>query len=1829
MVLTLGFGAVAYADGEFVELAQTYGGAGANISWATSKVQIHTFKNSDGNIVATLRLKKNKDLCIQLNNDDYDNLISIRWQKDGFYYLYVPKQGDSSSSYEIKNSLLLIGDGNHIDVTVLSMSEITNLKNSTTLTIALGSNNAGTQGTHTIPYGVINPVSETEDFYPASLKRFLTDKNEAGKEVAEHILFLTGAPGYEGAPLFDNWAMSIADPHDSYLGISDLITTSYGTAEEKQITLGSSTKYPIAKGSPLGNYLTSNQINSVSESVSGKNLAVITNKAILDSLAIMVTQNTIESQKADTTSSTGAAAELEAIKTDEANGSTANMWMFLINKYFVEEQFKPEGYSTTTAHTFTLSDGSKCLLNLKEYGRRWVKSEDGSGPWSEGGNSGQSYGGIYSNTKNQVTPEEDLRIRAYYTIMTQYYLIESTTLAFDSNKSDLDLRFSLKYRYANEEPNIDDDSLLGLYTPNKITIGDGSFIPTTTIAQAAVAKMSTSSTKISPSVVAANFSPIVDFLAYGVAADNNAYAIDESTSSTSDIPWSSQIDTIVPSIVYPTGGDALSSETTVRGIALDYTDYYLPALSSFGELTNNRQSVVNYTRIQAALKYIKRYSAVGKVADGSTAIVKKEATSMAGLTLVSTVGDEIDYNDLQSSHLTNLTIDSFLTEVGNGEAEEPGKEAGAYMNAYISITEGLQQLGLVDSDKSPTGDGERWMSPELERILAYYSDILRYKNSDTVTNPIDVTDGEATSVFKMFFGDNYDGFTEYYLKGVAASATHVPLVTSTYEVVSMSLITDTSFIEDFHYKYGFNRKALFIDSKTDAASRAYINGQKDVSRVATLRDFLNADQDIVLYVDPNMYNVRQVAEAQNLAYNKIQNTEDADAEVTGLTQSVADSWAEWRGYSAEAICKTGESKVYSQKLINSGKIAEYGVKKSNWFNYDHRYNHYILSDDSITEYLYETDDYSPNIGFAVVSGLYKDRKAFNIAYNQSIKMSPVFVSSPDLWNLVGVTSEQYNSLYNYMLASNIKRKLGVDPDLEDDLDSPLFLDIYGNICTQSGIVVIPAAANASLYKSSSPYNVATAAMAELYGDYNADRVKPTNSTNTANYLNTDAFSVDEDGCIAVGNPVINGVSMDFSNLNISSAAVKNKLYTASKEYAAEAMGSPTEDKYNFRFNMIIEVMRGAPIENINYTEEGLLGTRNMDKTGIYIAYRVEQLTNILNANSNGNSLLSIPNIAFLPYIEYIIIFLFDILFAIGIFILMFRLYADGVGGTLGWKTIIDFMITILSIVFAVIAVPSILNFSYYQTNKALLQDESFYIQMVNYEKRLLGTEVGVRENVTPASTTQLYLKLDQVSIPYWNLATDVFAENKFASMSEIYDTALSSSVYYFFNGVERKNSSLYMNIDYLYDSTAIQFATPDDVVKRGGSTTSTDGSGYTGYIYQNRLLDDQEMSYVIPYYAIIDSLLYDINVYNEVNESSPYRIKNNRYGISTMGLCKSYLLSNNFIGENEDKLGLYEIYGLDRGIYRSFFKDTEIQAMRNSYWCNWEALEDGEIKEKLALLDKRVVNFVVENRTMLDKVSDETFIKTVALYASVQHNDIFSIPSCCSLEVIELDMNDLLRLAIAPRSIVTANISLSYANFAYQVGGIYTIMMITFIAILVWFTSVLKPAIMIAFLVLLIISFVIKKLVRLENNSSLQGYIISMSIMCLVNILYALMLKLMMLGPAMGMNSFSCTILIVVVQIVYVVILTTLFSVVLKNPSDIGMYSYKAFYNKHMSNRITADSAKIKDMTVGRFNHQGERKSRRYKYSNNVSTRGLTGDDIIQEMRDSDRYRREQSYEKK
>lgn len=1049
----------------------------------------------------------------------------------------------------------------------------------------------------------------------------------------------------------------------------------------------------------------------------------------------------------------------------------------------------------------------------------------------------------------------------------------------------------------------------------------------------------------------------------------------------------------------------------------------------------------------------------------------------------------------------NTELDTLLAEYEKAAIDQKptASQFKGTLTAYQSIVEGLTYLGI-----------EPW-TPHLKAIFNYYNKMSGLFNLTDLVDYNPQTDKEPLSTF---FSTSSKKFSKLYNIGVALSTTFIPMQTNLYDPTSLSSLEDVSFI-DWHYKYGFQRKALYIDTNINSAVDYYVSGRRSDLRVATLKDLLEPEKDISLYLDDGFYNIDKLMSLEDRAYRS--NGEAADQ--SAVVDQLLSPFTKVATIDIQAVAKANEQ-FYSDKLEK--KIKPYGMGAINTQTTgDRSYDRSLLSDKEIADYL-DDDEYSVMQSFAIVSSIYRDKMLYPIMQEQAKKQEPVFVSSPNLAGIVGVGQNEFNSLFNYAMLKNLKKTMGIDYKTSLDINSTIYMDIYGNIVTEGGLVIIPAASNPTLHKPFA-YTIYNAGFLSTYGNVYGI---PNDYSNAEEFMSTWFYPNDETGMWEVKNKAFNNLYVNFKDVPVADKEVL-KLFMDMYNVALNG------DCLNFNQHawIITEVMRGAPIENIDKVKEAIGPYSSQSKVGIYLAYKLEELTSQLLDN---NSILTLPNPSYMDGVEYVVMFGFKIMFALMLLALIIKLYNDAIDRSLGLKSLLTFVLGLVGFVVMVSIVPQLMNASYYQVNKLLLQDEAQYIALLNVEKNSVGKEIGIAEVTQPSSSTKMYIKVDDVKIPWYRSLADILMSDAITTMDQIYDEAFENNLLANQPGITRKANGLYVDVDYLLDTSSIVF--------------NLDRK----FIYQ-KVHTEPTASFVLPYYVVLDQLVASINSYNQQNNILTYTCKIQDNGqIKTIGMVEAYFTSNEFM-QNQDVLGFKYIYDVNTTAYSdSVFLEEDVDKMKASQWYCDDRMTQEELRVKIDQLDEEARYFVAENKDLLGKITDETFLKIMALSLSLEHNRIMNVPAARSMELFSVDSKDIIRLSIASRQDSMENSASSFSRFVYNISGGFGVLLTALLVAVYFASGLIKPVVLLFIIVAAVFSVLYKSMIKRQSSRALEGFLITLALLCGTNIVYCLVLKLSMLLPQTGLTSAVSIIVQIILQLAHVLIITALALWVLYDIDNMG-----------------------------------------------------------------------------
>lgn len=1104
----------------------------------------------------------------------------------------------------------------------------------------------------------------------------------------------------------------------------------------------------------------------------------------------------------------------------------------------------------------------------------------------------------------------------------------------------------------------------------------------------------------------------------------------------------------------------------------------------------------------------------------------------------------------------------------------------------VNIADTIEFLGV---DKS-------WFTglsniTETANALRGYADLVI--NLDVAYEP------NEDELMKTFFNLSTGKYADDYITGVALSATYKPMHTNMYDVQSVSFVNDSEWVTRFHYPWGFYRKALFIDTDINAAVDIYIKGrQKGSTRVATLEDLLEPEKDIVLYADDRFYNTDILSEKMDMAYNKIQNTEKS---VTEGGVSVMDALRETFDIDVESIVKTGGNTAYSKAIYDG--VTHINDTDSKLISMDDK----ILSKESIEYQLmgYSTEptdeyakQYSPLQSFAVVSAIYRDPALYSTVTRQVNNSPAVFVSSPTLYAMFDVDSETFNTVYNYAMLKNLEYVLPLDYKAQLDLTEPLYIDIYGNIITDSGLVVIPAISNATLCDAN--YNPTTVGFMYLY---NNGEFKISGDANNCYEMLTGEFKLDEESnTYRLRNKVFNNVQINLNNLQLNDEGVIQIMYGLALDNCQFAGYLPFAE----RVHLITEVLRGAPLEFIDKEKEAITKTTSYSKLGIWVASKIEEIIQSFYDAKTRVQILSLPNLAFMDGFDYLILYLYKILFVSLFVLLTYRLYTDAVNGTLGIKSAFSFIVSVTMFLVTTFGVPSLLDISYYQVNKLLLQEEVIDTLMFDVEKQAEGREIGLTGVQAVESESKMYLKVDDLSVPWYSILDDVLVNNTAESINQLYEQEMSGSALADLPRFERVGQNLYIDVNDILSNSTLIF---DDETK----------------LLTNVVGDTPYESYVTPYYVILDILVSKINTYNIDNSINSYDTKVMSGGqVKTMGLITPYLTSQEFMENSQDPAGFRNIYDVETTYYEAgSLSSDSLDAVSKSYWyINKEDYTDEAFEALLSKVDIEARHFVTKHRNLLNKISDESFLEVMALAIACEYNNVFRIGNADSIEIYDVDSTDVILMSLAPEQTLTAQTSKSFTRYIYDNGGIFGSVATAFLLFVYVISSILKPVCLGVMIVCLFSSVVVRRLVKKDETKSVEGYLMTLTLICIANVLFSLVFKVSMFLPDLGLSITASALLQIALQVVYNTSLISITRVVLTDWRNAGFEKYYAGA-VNILGRLTQLSSNAFKQTVHTTHTDIYTDNMKHsKDRNKYDIDRTTGDSILESMLNNEKERR-------
>lgn len=1067
-------------------------------------------------------------------------------------------------------------------------------------------------------------------------------------------------------------------------------------------------------------------------------------------------------------------------------------------------------------------------------------------------------------------------------------------------------------------------------------------------------------------------------------------------------------------------------------------------------------------------------------------------------------------------------------------------------------------------------------------------------------------DIDETQAFAYFFNTSTRKLSNYMTTGINLSAQFIPMRTNVYDPYTWAQSgVDTDWLLNFYLKFGYYRKALYIDTNPDAAVNFVNTGGKGTLKVATLKDLLE-DKDIVLYLDENLYNVNQISDLIGMAWDRV--GQDSQSSTLGAWDSFTSAVSGLWSVSMVELAKTAERNTYSTRVGSFNQGPEDNNKWNNFFMpiggeewmekkeeqgavigdietvAKYMYADDLLNENGVLKQEYEQVEYSYMAGFAVLSGVYRNSSLLSTLNSMYSSNNPVFVAS----DTAPFISETYKTaIYNWMLVRNLEAQLTVDYQSSMDMECPLYMDIFGNILTESGYVVVPAASNATLFKAKEyqPYN---AGLCTTYGDGYYLPVDNTSSASKVNDMLKTCFG-EQDGKWVMRNIMTVDGSVNLAKLSVGS---KDSLQALADTFAY-SMNSTNFYSISFWEMLITEVLRGCPIEYIDKQFEGIQTNTTYTRQGLIVADKLETLVDALSS-AGQNAAIAIPNPAYMDGIEIIVFFAYKLMILAVLVIWMITIYFDATGGELSLRTGAKCVGVVLMVLALVVGVPRLFELTYYESNKYMLQDETEYLLMLNLEKQVNGEEIGISSVSVPETNTKLYLFLSDVEMPWWDLLTSVATSAGYKSLDEMYRNYEHQHPLAYSDQATTINGSVYIDTDTLFNSARVSFSSSLNTLYVTATT-------------------DTPASYYTPYYFFLQQITNEVSVWSKVNNYIAYTTKVQRGGqLRTLGYCQAFFESEDFIEEGNDFFNLYALYGVQAPREYEYLPallpddgtsgvsaDAElmVERLRNSQWCAYGVGSERATQQRIEALNKYAQEWIANNRKMIGKVSDETFLKCFALSCAMEHNRLFNTQRADYLEIYELSNEDLLRLSIADHNDVMSSSTMSYARFVYTQGGTMAVYLAAILEVVNFISAWVKPACTLLVFLIACISIFVMKLILRRGNNSIYGYITTIALMCSVNILGSLATKASMYIPNIGFTTAVNILVLIIIQVAYIFLQVKIVSVALKDWRNVG-------FQRHQSAVNSFNFFGSRDRNLSR-DVNTPRMSNGWEYFNNLSNRQL------------------------
>lgn len=1073
---------------------------------------------------------------------------------------------------------------------------------------------------------------------------------------------------------------------------------------------------------------------------------------------------------------------------------------------------------------------------------------------------------------------------------------------------------------------------------------------------------------------------------------------------------------------------------------------------------------------------------------------------------------------------------------------------------------------------------------------------------------------------------------------IALTSTFRPLETNVNDAATYKLLTANE--REFHKTYGVKRKLLFrpTDEYLNVNDGVNINSYKDIQLI-TLKEFLNhPDQDKVLFVD-------------NRPYEEL--TEEQKALTEEQKKTVFDEKAEKVGEKAKETAETAYAAVDTTGFIQY-KIAEWVIKS-----------------------------------LKSLSNAVAGRSVENA--NKNIK-SVVFASG-DTSNINDFTLEAKNMLkvinFSHLALTNISEHydgIVASVKLNKDMNRPLYIDPYGNILTASGTVVIPAILNRNYYKTDSPVYGLNVAFLESYPKFNvtgnnyypirSDKSKLALTGNQDGVFSVKAsdMSVAKEQlgigkikneinifddlkqikkisnlwtAVSAGGGAPTKLMLDSIPLVVKSADKEDEkvllrdvpnnqdilraIYVSNLEYIAGSNGGKIEDKgvldsQTFYNNIASEIIKNGTVLTNEINE--LVPEQTKTEYSKYMKFITDISQNRYDEfikDAEDNNILYTKPVNEIKVLENLLPLTYQFIFLIALGTIILYVILSGFMPEGRWKQVFKILMTMALITFLITGTNKVTDFTTNSPVKWLLQREAMYWTLMEQERAAHQKEVQMDGNVKglkPEKGTTFRVYQLPLTFPYRLMATaDVGMP-----VQDFYMYYLKSNERF-----QMQNTKMEVKGDYLVSDTSTLFGSSEIVVTDKGDIRKK---------LQHKVYRNPELAFYLPYYQMIDSLVYDLNSLSVINNAIPHDIEYSNGSTKTTGRVHYWLNSELFLSSDifkervakylndtapvatdpnatpqdtekatadafNEKQKLYQFinrYGDDAdflGLRKLLLPANDpapftLEGINNIRQTAWYPQMEGrmtekEVMDKIYRVNEKTRQFMMELDEVSNKIADEHLIKTIALFASLEFNKEFSYynndtqPQALELDAVPVDRY--LMSMVVPRDDLISNSIDTYYNYMATKGGYTAVTLASFNDLLLIFINYVKPVHVVLLWVLTAAIIYVKKiLIPDPNNRSILGLAKIIGLYALSSTVYALLSLCLIKFTNWGLPLPGALILSIVFSAAYAFVLGFISYALIKDFLNVGnSVLFKGLEKSLQGLRFTVENTMINVPLVGDY----------------------------------------------